>query len=53
MPGLVPAQPLRHASGRGLAAAGAERKATGSGVLDAMLPRALSWLCVWRGPALL
>ena len=29
MPGLVPAQPLRHASVRGRGAAGAERQVTG------------------------
>ena len=42
MPGLVPAQPLRHASGRGRGAAGAEQQATEPRVLSAMLPRALA-----------
>ena len=45
MPGLVPAQPLGHASGRGRGAAGAERQATGAGTLNATLPVALAWLC--------
>jgi hypothetical protein len=42
MPGLMPTQPLRHASGRGRGAAGAERQATGSATLGAMLPLALA-----------
>jgi hypothetical protein len=42
MPGLVPAQPLRHANGRGRGAAGAERETTGLGTLGSMLPQALA-----------
>jgi hypothetical protein len=45
MPGFVSAQPLRHASGRGRGAAGAEQQVTGVGTLGATLPLALAWLC--------
>jgi hypothetical protein len=45
MPGLVPAQPLRHASGRGRGAAGAEQQAMAAGMLGATLPLTKAWLC--------
>jgi hypothetical protein len=42
MPGLVPAQPLGHASGRGRGAAGAEQQPTGPGTLGVMPSSALA-----------
>ena len=45
MPGLVPAQRLRHANGRGGVRQAQSSKRRGSGMFGGKLPLGSAWLC--------